>query len=148
MEKSWYFGNKPGTCVCEIGVGEAGQADSHSAHHSGKHWKLYIKIKYLHTIKCAFNRSEGQTAVWENSLALKTLMCTIYSDRLQIRQKENGETGEALGRDLRNTGVAKKCWSHCQWCLVIRPHHVAGKPQLWLTIHGHTWVFFSVPEET
>lgn len=74
-------------------------------------------------------------------------MCTIYSDHLQIRQKENGETGEALGRDLRNTGVAKKCWSHCQWCLVIRPHHVAGKPHLWLTIHGHTWVFFSVPEE-
>lgn len=65
--------------------------------------------------------------VWKNSLALKTLTSTTYNDRFQIGKKENGETGEALGKELRNTGVVNECWSHCQWCLVTRPHHVAGK---------------------
>lgn len=36
--------------------------------------------------------------------------------------------GEALGRELRNTCIENKGWSHCQWCLETRPHHVTGKP--------------------
>lgn len=63
----------------------------------------------------------------------------MYNDRLQIGKEENGEMGEALGRELRNTWVENKGWSYCQWCLETRPHHVTGKPHLWLTsLHGNT----------
>lgn len=81
---------------------------SKSAPHKGKHRSLYIKIKHLHTIKCAFNRSARQTTVWKNSLALKILMSTIYNELLQINKKENGEMCEALDRGLRKTQAVNK----------------------------------------
>jgi hypothetical protein len=49
-----------------------------------------------------------QTTVWENTLALKILMSTIYNDLLQINKKENGEICEALDRELRKTQVMNK----------------------------------------
>lgn len=96
------FGNKPGTCVYEIGVG--GRLSKTVEVLTIKQMPiLYIKIKYLHTINCAFKRGERQTVVRRNSLALKILMSTIYNDLLQINKKEHGKMGEALDRELRNT---------------------------------------------
>lgn len=46
--------------------------------------------------------------VWENSLALKILMSTIYNDLLQINKKESGEMCEALDRTKKNSSSVNK----------------------------------------